>query len=61
MNTEWERQINACLHRMEEAENSFDPEESDEELLPLSLRAEDPPDALPPAARVRFIVEEQDD
>lgn len=37
MDTEWERHINAWLHRMEEVENAFDPEEGEDDFTPFLL------------------------
>lgn len=61
MDTEWERHINAWLHRMEEAENAFDPEEGEADFAPLPPLRENLPEMPRSAAHIHFIVEEQDD
>ncbi len=61
MDTEWERHINAWLHRMEEVENAFDPEEGEDDFTPFLLQRENRPEIPRSTAPIHFIVEEQDD
>lgn len=61
MDTEWERHINAWLHRMEEVENAFDPEEGEDDFTPFLLQRENHPESPRSTAPIHFIVEEQDD